>query len=291
MGRGGEGEARPADGEGRGGGGGAPDGALHHLSHHVSKLGLGRGVFIHPPVVERRGGVRSRGPAPRRSLRADTLGELARRLILGGGAGGRTADALHARRGVRPVIRGGEKRALKLEELLLGVRTADPRELGHRATREVGARRDALCRSTRASSTPATGFRRDSRRYFPGTIVTSGAAPRGQATLRALVAGHVGFANPPSSVERRAAKHRVSNSSPRRYVREPTREPRRRWRRGGAAPVSTLPEGGEVDLRVLQGRELAGVRVAAVAYAAAEEPQGASTVRGLHGGCSPRSQG
>ena len=159
MGRGGEGEARPADGGARGGGGGAPDGALHHLPHHVSKLGLGRGVFVHPPVVERRGGVRPGGPAPRRRLRADRLGELARRLILGGGAGGGTADALHARRGVRPVIRGGEERALKLEELLLGVRAADPRELGHRATQEGGARRDALWPSASASSTTsATGF-------------------------------------------------------------------------------------------------------------------------------------
>ena len=32
-----------------------------------------------------------------------------------------------------------------------------------------------------ASSTPTTGFRRDSRQMFPGTIVTSGAAPRGHS--------------------------------------------------------------------------------------------------------------
>ena len=80
---------------GRGGGGRAPDGALHHLPHHVSKLGLGRGVFIHPPVVERRGGVRSRGPAPRRSLRADTLGSWP---AVSSSVGGRGA---HRRRAAR----------------------------------------------------------------------------------------------------------------------------------------------------------------------------------------------
>ena len=240
------GKGRPVPPTGRaGGGGGAPDGALPPPP---------------APRLEARAGARCLYPSPRRRTtrwctfqgprpspkppRGYSRGAGPPSLILGGGAGGRTADALHARRGVRPVIRGGEKRALKLEELLLGVRTADPRELGHRATREVGARRDVV----QVDESVVDADDRFSSRLaalFPGTIVTSGAAPRGQATLRALVAGHVGFTNPPSSVERRAAKHRVSNSSPGRYVREPTREPRRAVAPGGAAPVSTLPEGGK----------------------------------------------
>ena len=110
--------------------GGPADAALDHFSHHISKLGgeRRRGLAVTRPRV-----ARPRGRGARvdfgRSFRNDP-----RRLVGGGRAGRRSPDPLHASRRARPALLRREESALKLEELLLGIRPADARQLRHART-------------------------------------------------------------------------------------------------------------------------------------------------------------
>ena len=117
----------------------APRGPLHHLADNLADLRGG---------IETMGGARTESIERRlrclggthlgfsgRLRCADILGKHTREVLGGGILWGRTADAGYPRRGVRLVILRCEKRALKLQKLILRLFEVgtDPRELRHGA--------------------------------------------------------------------------------------------------------------------------------------------------------------